>query len=275
MKKELDYDYVLEHGTAKQRALLVIRHEESKAKIGGGILTEEQVKNILHSCRTQREANSLRRYLKVSDVFSSNRLYFYGLRENLAEYSAHAMHLFATWEKAEWEEARFNTILGLVEVTDKGRDFTNRRTLEQYIYNECSNWDILAPIERVKGTRWVKADLTKVHAALEGVLKIYRGSLAVGKAAVEVAEAFAQKYKAEEMIPTDVREFLDYIKGPRKEIPELYRRDSYLQLLREKGEDDREVQWRKQYALFPAYEEVEASKAARINVSKAFVLYDD
>ena len=72
----------------------------------------------------------------------------------------------------------------------------------------------------------------------------YRTSLSVAKAFVEAAEAFVKKHKASAFIPSDIKDMIKYFKEPKAEVPEIYRRDSYLKLLKEKGADDREVKFR-------------------------------
>ena len=50
---------------------------------------------------------------------------------------------------------------------------------------------------------------------------------------------------------------IDGYKVPSPHIPEIYRRDKYLELLRRKGADDRDVKYRERYAIVPAWEELE------------------
>ena len=257
--KQLNLKEVLESGTPKQKALLIIQNDEKSQRIGGGTLTDKEVRDILKSVKNNpAEARELAHYLKIAECFSMNRFRFYGLQENLKKLSARIAGYVYLWEQAEQEAEFRNILLGLLDMEDnKGRkDFPHKKDIEDAIYRTGRTWNRWIPIERKQDSREVEVNLTKLRQRMEGVLADYTYSLSVAKAFVEAADEFVAKYHAKAFVPSDIQGMFDYFKSPNTEIPELYRRESYLRLVEEKGEDDREVKYRAKYAIVPAYEEI-------------------
>ena len=73
---------------------------------------------------------------------------------------------------------------------------------------------------------------------------------------VAASDEFIGKYRAMAFVPEDIKKMLSTFRNPTEQLPDLYRRDTYLKLLREKGADDREVKYREKYAIIPAFEEI-------------------
>lgn len=260
MASKVNLSEVLKNGTPKQKALLIIQNDEESQKIGGGFLTEREIDSIIRSVKTKpEEARELNKYLRIAEKYSMNRFRFYGLQENLAKLSARIAALTFLWEQAEHEAEVFNTLLGLMDCEDTPncKPIPHKRDIENYIYRSCKSWNRWVTIERKEGSRDVEVNLSTLREILDGIIANYASSLAVAKAFVEASDAFVARYKVSAFIPSDIKEMIKYFKSPNTDVPEIYRRDSYLKLLREKGEDDREVQFRKKYAILPAYEEVE------------------
>lgn len=261
MAKKINLTDVLEKGTPKQKALLIIENDEESQRIGGGTLTDKEVQSILNSVKDKpTEARELNKYLTIADKYSSNRFRFYGLQENLKKLSARIAAYTFLWEQAEHEAEVFNTILGLLDMEDnKGRkDFPHRKDIENFIYRSCKTWNRWITIERKEDSREVVVNTSHLKELLDGIVADYAGSLSVAKAFTEASDAFIAKYNASAFVPEDIKEMFRYFKSPNTEVPDIYRRDSYLRLLKEKGADDREVQFREKYAILPAYEEIEA-----------------
>ena len=98
---------------------------------------------------------------------------------------------------------------------------------------------------------------TFLKQLLDGAINDYLASMSIAKAFITASNEFVEQYNAEAFVPSDVKEMMKYLAEPKVEIPEIYRRDSYLALVERKGEADREVQYRKKYAILPAWEEIE------------------
>lgn len=257
--KQLNLKEVLASGTPKQKALLIIKNDEKSQRIGGGTLTDAEVRDIIKSVKNNPdEAKELNLYLRIAEKFSINRFRFYGLQENLKKLSARIAGYVYLWEQAEQEADFRNTLLGLLDMEDnKGRrDFPHKKDIENAIYRTGRTWNTWISLEQKPDSREVEVNLTKLRQRLDGVLADYTYSLSVAKAFVEAAEAFVVLYNARAFVPEDMQGMIKYFKSPNTEVPELYRRDSYLRLVKEKGEDDREVKYREKYAILPAYEEI-------------------
>lgn len=260
MAKKINLTEVLEKGTPKQKALLIIQNDEESQRIGGSTLTDKEIQSIVKSVqKNPQEAKELRLYLRIAEKYSINRFRFYGLQENLKKLSARIAAYTFLWEQAEHEAEIFNTLLGLLDMEDnKGRkDFPHRKDMEAYIYGTCKTWNRWIPIEKKADSREVEVNLKHLREILDGIIADYSGSLSVAKAFVIASDEFIAQYNASAFVPSDIKEMIKYFKSPNTEVPDIYRRDSYLRLLKEKGEDDREVQFRAKYAILPAYEEVE------------------
>ena len=259
MSKKVNLSEILKNGTPKQKALLIIQNEEEESKLNGGFLTDSEKRSIMKSVKTPEESKELNLYLQVANKFIINRFVFYGLQENLKKLAARVSTYTSLWEKAEHEAEIYNTLLGLLDVGEnKGRrDFTNRKEMESYIYSSGKTWDTLVTIVKKGDSREVEVNRTRLMRVLNQIIADYTGSLSVAKAFIEASDAFVTKYKASAFIPSDIKDMIKYFKEPKAEVPEIYRRDSYLKLLKEKGADDREVKFREKYAILPAYEEIE------------------
>lgn len=267
MAKKVNLSEILKNGTPKQKALLLIQNDEAEAKIGvERLLTDSEVVAIKKSTKTPEEARELNRYLCIADKYIVNRHLFYSLQENLKKLLARIVNYTALWEKAEREAELYNTLLGLLDVGENQgrRDFSNRKGMESTIYDYGKHWDILVTIERKEDSREVEVNLARLMSALNQTIDQYKISFSIAKAYVEASDAFVAKYKASAFIPEDVRLMFEYFKNPKREVPEIYRRDSYLKLLKEKGAEDREVKFRERYAILPAYEDVEPAESATI-----------
>lgn len=263
MAKTLNLTEVLEKGTPKQKALLIIQSDEVSQFIGATPpLTDKEVRALVKSVqKNPEEAKAFNTYLNIAEKYSINRFRFYGLQENLKKLSAKLNTYITLWEQAEHEAETVNTLLGLIDTTGtKGSaPFPHREDVERLIYRSCRNWNKYTPIVKKEGSREVEVDTSRIRGLLDGIIADYSASLSVAKAIVEASDAFIARYNASAFIPSDVKEIIEYFKNPASEIPDIYRRDSYLRLLKEKGAEDREVKYREKYAIVPAYEEIEAN----------------
>jgi hypothetical protein len=263
MAKRLNLTEVLERGTPKQKALLIIQSDEESQFIGATPpLTEKEVQAIVKSVRKDsEEARAFYKYLDIAEKYSINRFRFYGLQENLKKLSARIAGYCQLWEQAEHEATIANTLLGLIDTDGvKGAStFAHRADVERYIYQSCRNWNKWTPIVRKKDSREVEVDTSRIRELLDSVIEDYRASLSVAKSIVEASDAFIDKFNASAFVPSDIKDIIAFFKAPPMDIPDIYRRDTYLQLLKEKGAEDREVQFRAKYAIVPAYEEIEAN----------------
>lgn len=278
MAKALNLKEVLKNGTPKQKALLIIRNDQDEVRQKGGFLTESEVRSIINSVRgKEAEARELKRYLDIADKYILNRFRFYGLLENLKKLSARIAGYCQLWEMAEQQAEFCNVLLGLIKPEDeKGtKGIPRRADVERYIYQHGRGWSRYVQIRRKKDSegkplRDVEVDLSTLKALLDGVVADYRSSLSVARAFVIASDEFIEKYNASAFVPEDVKEMFEYFKAPRTEVPEIYRRDSYLKLLEAKGADDKEVQYRQKYAILPAWDEVEP--VGLNNAREAFTL---
>lgn len=264
--KDINLTEVLEKGTPKQKALLIIANDEASEK-GKELLTAKEVASIKKSFKGKpEEATEYNRYLEIAEIYSINRFRFYALQENIKKLSAHIASLCTLWEYLEHQTEAYNTILTIAEDIPE----PHRSQIEGYIYNLCKSWNMLLKIRRTEGSRYLEADTTNLQAKIDSYVNSYRGSLSVAKAFVEASEKFMKATKARAFIPKDIDGMLDYFVSPKLEIPDLYRRDSYLKLMRERGLKDKEVQYRQKYAILPAWEEIEADEDT--NADEIFTL---
>ena len=265
MARKLNISDVLKNGTPKQKAILLIENEEKENRQSGGFLSDTEVRAILNSVRgKESERKELRLYLNIAEKYMLNRFRFYGLQENLKKLSARIAGLCQLWELAEQQAEFCNVLLGLIDTdgVKNASKITHKADVQKYIYQHCRSWSRYVHIVRVKDSegkplRDVEVDIAPLRELLDGVIADYRSSLSVAKAFVTASDEFIAKYRASAFVPEDIKEMFEYFKAPREEVPELYRRDAYLQLLEAKGEKDREVQYRQKYAILPAWEEVE------------------
>lgn len=254
MAKKITLSEVLANGTPKQKALLVIKHEEEEITKGvTPTLTDKDVKAIIASVKKNpEEAKEYNRYIKISEVFAEYRFNYYSLQENIQKLIARILLYLRLWEQAEKEVELFNSLLAMMS-----KEGTLTPNIESFIYKKLAQWHRCLPIRKKEGLPEVEVDITIIRRLLDGEIAIYKNSLGVAKAYVEAAEIFLKREKAAAFVPDDIKRMLAFFKSSHTEIPELYRRDSYLQLLKEKGANNREVRFREKYAIFPAYEEVE------------------
>lgn len=266
MTKKANFKEILKSGTPKQKALLIIENEEASVMQRGAFLTDSEIKSILDATRkNEDEYRELQRWLSIAEKYSINRFRIYGLQENIKKLSARFAYYCQVWELAEQQAEFCNTLLGLINDTDGGkgiRAVTHKADVESYIYQNCRSWSKYVSIRRKrdkdgKQLREVEVDTEHLLSLLSDIAEIYKSSLGVAKALVIASDSFIKKYNAKAFIPGDVKDSLQYLRSPRLEVPEIYRRDSFLKLLEAKGEQDREVQFRAKYALLPAWEEVE------------------
>lgn len=265
MTKRLNMKEILASGTIKQKALLIIENEEASVRQSGAFLTDFEVRQIIDSAKKNpNEARELTKYLTIAEKYMLNRFRIYGLQENLKKLSARIAGFCYIWELAEQEAEFCNVLLGLIDTDGvKGvSKVSHKADVEKYIYQTCKGWNRYVHIKRRKDEkgnelRDVEVDTTQIMEIIKGIVADYASSLGVAKAFVIASEEFTRKYNASAFIPEDVKEYLEYFSAPNTDVPDIYRRDSYLKLLEEKGEEDREVQYREKYAVLPAWSEVE------------------
>jgi len=262
-KGGLNLKEILASGTPRQKALLIIEHDEQSQHPGGGFLTEADLKAIGDSVKhNPADAKALKAYLTISMRYSDNRFRLYGLQENLKKLTARIAGFCYLWELSEQHAEFCNVLLGFLDADGKGvSKGAHKSDIKKYIYQSCRSWNKYVSIVRQKdkdGTdkRDVEVDLSGLREVLDGVIADYTWSMQMAKGFSIASDEFIGKYRASAFVPEDIKEMFEYFKAPRTEIPELYRRDTYLQLLKMKGEDDREVQYRKKYAILPSWEEI-------------------
>ncbi len=251
---------ILASGTPKQKALLLIQNDEEEQLLDkGAFLTDKDIEAIKNSVRKdERAARELSRYLTIAKRFQDNRFRFYGLQQNLDMFTARIAGLVYIWELSEQYVEYNNTLLGLITAKDnKGAKVQHQKDVENCIYQHVRSWNKYITITKKEGMDYLDLDISPLREVLDGLTAAYSNSLSVAKAFYTAAYEFVGKYKAEAFIPKDIKAVLESYKTAYKFVPEIYRRDSYLELLRRKGEDDREVKYRERYAILPAWEEVE------------------
>lgn len=264
MTKRLNLKEVLASGTPRQKALILIQNQEASDTQEGAFLTDAEIKSIGKSVsKNDAERRELKLYLDIAERYESNRFRLYGLQENLRKLTYLITGYCRLWELAEKQAEFCNVLLGLTDSQGvKNTKVTHKADVERYIYQSCRSWHRLTPIRRKKDKdgnelRELEVDLSPLQDVLDGVIASYRSSLAIAKAFVTASDEFIAEYRASAFVPEDVKEMIKYFKSPNTDVPEIYRRDAYLELVKAKGEDDREVQYRKKYAILPAWEEVE------------------
>lgn len=266
MAKKANLTELLKSGTPKQKALLIIENEEASVTQSGAFLTDSEVKSIINATRkNEDEFRELQRWLNISEKYQINRFRIYGLQENIKKLSARFASLCQLWELAEQQAEFCNVLLGLIDDTEGGkgiRTVSRKADVERYIYQNCRGWSRYVSIVRMKDKdgkelREVEVNTERLRSLLDDIVEAYKCSLGVAKSLVIASDSFVKKYHATAFIPSDVKDSLQYLKEPRLEVPEIYRRDSYLKLLEAKGADDREVKYREKYAMLPAWDEVE------------------
>lgn len=265
MAKKVNTKSILEKGTPKQKALLIIENDEASVRQSGGFLSEYEVQAIYNSVKPgTKEAKEFNKYIGVADKYIINRFRIYGLQENVKKLLARIAGYCNLWEMAEQQAEFCNTILGLIDTEGvKGvTKVSHKADVERYIYQSGKSWSKYVSVKRKKnedGTlqRDVEVDLSTLKTLLDGVIADYTASMSVAKAFITASEEFIAMYDAEAFVPNDIKEMFSYLAEPKSEVPDIYRRDSYLALVAQKGEEDREVKYRKRYAILPAWEEIE------------------
>lgn len=265
MAKKANTKDILTKGTPKQKALLIIENDEASVRQEGGFLSDLEINAIYKSLKPgSSEAKAFNRYLSVAEKYMLNRFRIYGLQENVKKLLARFANLCQLWEMAEQQAEFCNTILGLIDTQGvKGvTKVSHKADVERYIYQSGRNWHKSVSLKRVtdyegnKG-RELEVDLTFLKYQLDGAINDYLASMGIAKAFITASNEFVEQYSAEAFVPSDVKAMMKYLEEPKNEIPDIYRRDSYLALVSRKGEEDREVQYRKKYAILPAWEEIE------------------
>ena len=265
MAKKVNTKSILEKGTPRQKALLIIENDEASVRQSGGFLSESEVQAIYSSVKPgTKEAKEFNKYLGVAEKYIINRFRIYGLQENVKKLLARIAGYCNLWEMAEQQAEFCNTILGLIDTEGvKGvTKVSHKADVERYIYQSGKSWSKYVSVKRKKnedGTlqRDVEVDLSTLKTLLDGVIADYTASMSIAKAFITASEEFVALYNAEAFVPNDIKEMFDYLAEPKNEVPDIYRRDSYLALVAQKGEEDREVKYRKRYAILPAWEEIE------------------
>lgn len=265
MKAKTNLTEILTQGTPRQKALLVIKHEEEKHRLGGvTTLTEKNIRAIINSLKkcSEEERAEFNRCVEIAEIYSMCRLHLYSLQENLFKFSARICNYLYLWEQAEKETELFNTLLSQLRDKMKEGDY---KKIEAFIYRQLEQWNRYIPINRVEGRVEVEVDTSIIRTAMEREIEGYTIALSIAKAYVIASERFQRKEKAIDCIPDDIKTMLRIFKQPNTTVPELYRREAYLKLLRAKGENDREVKFRAKYAILPAYEEVKPVQDNNLN----------
>jgi len=277
MKRINNLKQVLETGTPKQKALLLIENEEASSRPEGAFLTKQDEEAIKNSVKKDLEENKeLKKYLAIAGLYSNNRFRFYSLQENLKKLSARIASFCYIWELAEQQAEFCNTLLGLIDGDGKGiAKVSHKPDVEKYIYRAGRSWNSLATLQRKKdkdgnALRDLEPDLEKLRSLLEGVISDYKISLGIAKALVLASDEFVARHHATAFVPSDIKDMFKYFKAPNTDVPELFRRDAYIELLKAKGSEDREVQYREKYAILPAWSEIEP--LGLDNAKKAFTL---
>ena len=251
---------ILANGTPKQKALLLIQNEEDEQRLSkGAFLTKQDIDAIMNSVRKdEKAARELSRYLTIAQRFQENRFRFYGLQECLKTGAARIAGLIYIWELSEQYVEYNNTLLGLITAKDnKGAKVQHQKDVEKCIYQHTRSWNKYVTIKKKEGLDELELDITPLKEQLDVYVSYYKSNLSVAKAFYIATYEFVDKYKAAAFIPRDVKDMIDGYKVPSPHIPEIYRRDKYLELLHRKGADDRDVKYRERYAIVPAWEELE------------------
>lgn len=239
---------ILEKGTPKQKALLIIKNDEESQQIGAKTLSEAEIKAIVKTLdKNPEEKREFNKYLRFAQVYSLNRFRLYGLNENLYKFHARITSYLYLWEQAEREVELVNALLNHIEEGSKA---------EELLYKRLKRWHRLISIERTENSREVEANLVELRGVLDSEITAYTHSLGVAKAMVQASDIFIKRHNAISFVPEDIRGMLHFFRNPNEELPELYRRDRYLQLKEERGAEDREVKFREKYAIIPAIEEI-------------------
>ena len=257
--KKLNLKDVLAEGTPKQKALLLIQNEEASQKPEGAFLTEAEQRRLIESERKNKAGiREMQKYLNIAARYQENRFRLYALQENLKKFSARIMSLLTLWELSEKYVEYNNTLLGLIKAPDnKGAKVQHQADVERFIYQYSKGWSLEVKIRKKQDSPELELDLAPLRQSLDSLVAGYSTSLAIAKAFCIASDEFMAAEKAEAFIPEDVRLMLKSFKEPNTDIPEIYRRDSYLDLVQRKGEDDREVRYRAKYAILPAWSEIE------------------
>lgn len=239
---------ILEKGTPKQKALLIIKNDEESQQLGAKTLSKYEINAIVKTLdKNPEEKREFNKYLRFAEVYSLNRFRLYGLNENLYKFHARINTYLYLWEQAEQEVELANALLNHIEEGSKA---------EELLYKRLKRWHRLISIERKENSREVEANIVELRGVLNREITAYTHSLGVAKAMVQASDIFVKKYNAISFVPDDVKGMLHFLRNPNEELPELYRRDIYLQLKEERGAEDREVRFREKYAIIPAIEEV-------------------
>lgn len=252
MKK--DISAILSSGSPKKKALLVIEDNLARER-NSSLLTDRERDAIVKSFKDKplefKEYNS---YLDVAYVFEQNRFRIFSLQESLNKIAAALRGFFNILELSEQYAEISNNLLALVE--DLALNKESRKRIEDFVYDTGKGWNKYVTLRKVAGERRVDTDKKRLQAHIDDLLAAYTANLSIAKAIVIASDEFVEKCKASAFVPSDIRNMLDAFRSPNTLIPAAYRRDEYLRLLKEKGEEDIEVQIAKKYAVVPSYEEI-------------------
>ena len=187
MAKKVNTKSILEKGTPKQKALLIIENDEASVRQSGGFLSEYEVQAIYNSVKPgTKEAKEFNKYIGVADKYIINRFRIYGLQENVKKLLARIAGYCNLWEMAEQQAEFCNTILGLIDTEGvKGvTKVSHKADVERYIYQSGKSWSKYVSVKRKKnedGTlqRDVEVDLSTLKTLLDGVIADYTASMSV------------------------------------------------------------------------------------------------
>lgn len=247
-KSNTNLKEILEKGTPKQKALLIIKNDEESQQIGAKTLSEAEIKAIVKTLdKNPEEKREFNKYLRFAEVYTTLRFRLYGLNENLYKFHARIDTYLKLWEQAEHEAELANALLNHIEEGSKA---------EELLYKRLKRWHRLIRIVRKENSREVEADIVELRGVLKREITAYTHSVGVAKSIVQASDNFIKRHNATSFVPEDIRGMLHFFRNPNEELPELYRRDIYLKLKEERGAEDMEVKFREKYAIIPAVEEI-------------------
>lgn len=255
MKKKVDLSEILATGTPKQKALLIIE-DNYKGELTSNetLLTKKERESIYKSFGKDRvSGREFERYLNVANIFERNRFRLIGLQENLKKLSVMIASYCYIWELSEKCTTFSNTLLE--KIGSKPEKTEEEEALQLLIVKNGKGWHRYVKLLPVEGSEPLRLETqTKtIRKIIADIVSDYKVGFGMAKAADIASKEFLEKYEAEEFIPSDVKEALDFVNKPNQYVPSIYRYDEYERLLNERGEDDPEVQIAKKYAVLPSY----------------------
>lgn len=254
MKKKADLTEIILNGTPKQRALLIVEDDLQRTLSSGSpLLTDKERRAILND----KSSGLLRKYLNVANIFNHNRFRLIGLQENLKKLSVMIAGYCYIWELSENCASFSNSLLDEIRSSSIGEQ--DREALKGLIVRNGKGWHRYAKILPVEGSDPLRLELdTKtIRKIIADIVSDYRVGFGMAKAAAIASKEFVEENDAEEFIPVDIKEALDFVNKPNTYVPDIYRYDEYERLLKEKGAEDIEVKIAAKYAVLPSYDMIE------------------